>query len=370
MYDGLHLNGTFYDLHTLRRITEAKQTEKHLADWERAFWGFLSAWLNDMPYVSVKTSGSTGSPKFIDIKKAFFIKSAQMTLETLGIKCGQSALLCLSPEYIAGKMMIVRALVGGLKLRVVSPQVERILQAGLETDFSAMVPLQINAILNLPDGPAQLSRIRCLLIGGAPITLDLEHRLANLDSEIYATYGMTETVSHIALRKLSGQNRSLRYKALPGVKISTDDHDCLVVHAPHLAESAVHTRDIVKLFTDDQFEVLGRFDHVINSGGIKYQPEMIEKKIEALIVDRFIISSLPDPRLGEKLILIIETEAPPQHDDKVLMKALKAILPTYEVPRMIQYIPKFPTVGNGKIARTLITREAQCRTQSQTLFEG
>jgi O-succinylbenzoic acid--CoA ligase len=358
MIEGLHLNGTWVSKESLIDLAPAKKSDIGTPEWERAFWTFLSDWFEDKDYLSVQTSGSTGNPKTLKIPKRFFANSARMTLDFLRIKSGDRALLCLSATYIAGKMMIVRALIGGLKLTLVSPQVSAILNLDDVFDFSAMVPTQVQTILNQPDGRDKISKMGKLLIGGAPLPRDLVGRFRDLDNQIYATYGMTETVSHIALRRLNGPDRSPYYKTVAGVKISTDESDCLIIDAPTLTDNTIHTTDLVRMVSDDEFEVIGRFDHVINSGGIKYYPEVIEQKLAPFIPERFIISSLPDTRLGEKLILIIEAEDRLKYNGKKLEKTLKEILHPYEVPKTVVFLSEFPSVGNDKLSRKTITREA------------
>jgi len=358
MVDGLHLNGNLMHRQALLERAREKSSECNAPEWEIAFWRFLSDWFDDTDVMSVQSSGSTGPPKTLCIPKAFFRNSAKMTLEFLRIMPGDRALLCLSPQYIAGKMMIVRALIGGLNLTVSAPQVSAILDYKENFDFSAMVPTQIQGLLQTPEGRNRIRTIRTLLIGGSPLSRDLEVQLQDFDNRIYATYGMTETVSHVALRQLNGPGRSRFYQTLAGVLIRTDENDCLVIDAPPLSDTTIRTRDLVRLVGHDQLEVIGRLDHIINSGGIKYSPEAIEQKLSPIITDRFIISSLPDPRLGEKLILIIETEDSEQYRDKQFKARMKAQLTPYEVPKIFLFLKKFPIVGHDKPARKTITREA------------
>ena len=358
MNDGLHLDNTYYDRPTLIRLARKKETDPQAPEWEKALWTFLSAWMNDRPDVAVRTSGSTGTPKTLLIRKDLFLNSAAMTLDFLKVHPGEKALLCLSANYIAGKMMIVRAMSGRLKLTAVSPQVEAILSHDDSVDFSAMVPLQARAILNRTDGRSRIERIGKLLLGGAPITPDLEKQLAPLGNQIYATYGMTETVSHIALRRLNGPDRSPYYRVFPGVSISTDGNGCLMIDAPALADHPIRTTDIVRMVGQTEFEIIGRYDNIVNSGGIKYSPEVIEQKLADVISDRFIISSMPDPKLGEKLILIIEAVNRHQYDWNRLKALLQERLSPYECPKRAFFLEKFPTAGNDKLSRREITRKA------------
>jgi len=358
MIDGLHLNNVFYDRRSLIQLARQNEADPQSPDWKHAFWTFMSEWLDDRQDVAIRTSGSTGPPKTLRIRKDLFLNSAAMTLDFLKVRPGEKALLCLSANYIAGKMMIVRAMSGGLKLSVISPRVEAILSCNDAIDFSAMVPLQVRTIMSHPDGKTRIERLGKLLIGGAPISQDLEEQLSRLDNQIYATYGMTETVSHIALRRLNGPERSPYYRILPGVSITTDENSCLVIDAPSLADHPIRTTDIVKMVGQTEFEVVGRYDHIINSGGIKHSPEVIEQKLAGVLSDRFIISSMPDRKLGEKLILIVESTDPKKYDWKRLKAVLQEKLSPYECPKRAFFLEKFPAAGNDKLSRREISRKA------------
>jgi O-succinylbenzoic acid--CoA ligase len=253
--------------------------------------------------------------------------------------------------------MIIRALTNRLKLWTVSPQIHDIMAFPQKANFAAMVPLQIQSIISETGGRNLLNGIDKLLIGGAPVTPDLEEKLLSLHNEIYATYGMTETVSHIALRRINGGERSSCYRTLPGVRISIDGESRLIIHAPHLSERPVRTNDLAEMVNETEFKITGRYDYVINSGGIKFSPEKIEEKISPLFSGRFMISSLPDARLGEELILIVETGGnKKQHTAVELESLMKTILHPYERPKKIFFLETFPLLPHGKVSRKL-TRE-------------
>jgi O-succinylbenzoic acid--CoA ligase len=351
--EGLHLNGKYYDEKTLPALAREKG-EQSLPDFEKDFWSFISDWFNQDSCLILQTSGSTGIPKKLSIRKEFLRNSAVMTCQFLGIRHGDTALLCLSPSYIAGKMMIVRALTQQLKLWTTPPQIHEILAFTGKANFSAMVPLQIQSILGEAKGEEFLNGIDKLLIGGAPITSALEEKLRALNNEVYATYGMTETVSHIALRRINGKERASSYRVMPGVHISVDGENRLIIHAPHLSEEPVHTNDLAEMTGMNEFKIIGRYDHVINSGGIKFSPEKIEEKISSLITERFMVSSLPDARLGEQLILVVETGGQKKYTPQALASLLRATLPPYECPKKIFFLETFPLLSHGKISRPLI----------------
>jgi O-succinylbenzoic acid--CoA ligase len=345
----------WHDKPALADYCRDKLRNPHYANGDKSLLAFIVEWYDDNDFVIVHTSGSTGPPEPVKIKKKRLINSARMTLNYLGLREGDRALLCLPCDYIAGKMMLVRSLVGNLNLTAIEPRGNPLENLDDGFDFSAMIPLQVHNILNSPDGGKKIESIRKLIIGGGAIPAPLEEKLKELNHEIFSTYGMTETVSHIALRRLNGAERSPYYTILPGVTINKDANDCLVIDAPYIADGTVKTRDIVRMIDKNKFEVLGRLDNVINSGGIKHNPEAIEKKIEDLIADRFIISSVPDARLGDKIVLIIETSDPRKYESPDFKNSVNRKLPVFERPKDLFFMEHFPETGNSKIQRKKIT---------------
>ncbi|MDP2338597.1 MAG: acyl-CoA synthetase, partial [Bacteroidota bacterium] len=214
-------------------------------------------------------------------------------------------------------------------------------------DFGAMVPNQVFKILEQASGKEKLQNIRNLLVGGSAISSALETQISELSSRIVLTYGMTETASHIALRELSGKRKSEFYQCLPEISVSLNKAGCMQIHLPELNE-ALQTNDLAELQSAKIFTIVGRNDSVIISGGIKYSPEVIEKKLELLISRRFVISSLPDEKLGEKLVLVIEGEP---FDTKFLEQKLTELLPHFEQPKSIVFLEKFLETISGKIKR-------------------
>ena len=266
---------------------------------------FIDEWHNDSDSIIVRTSGSTGVAKEILLSKKNMIASAIMTGKHFHLKEGESALLCLSPTTIAGKMMIVRSIVLNLILYVtdVSSSPLSLLKSSIQ--FAAMVPMQVEK--SLLATPEKFQQIEKLIIGGAPINSQLEKQLSTISTKCFQTFGMTETISHIAVRKLEPE--SSEYQTLPGVEISVSDEETLVINAPELGVSKLITNDIVSISSSNSFKWLGRKDFIINTGGIKISPEEIEKSLHQLIQDPFFISSLPDDVLGEKVILCIQNDS-------------------------------------------------------------
>ncbi len=321
---------------------------------------FCQQWLRGDTEFVVHTSGSTGQPKPIQLTRAQMAASAQMTLRALGLSPGDRALVCLHPGYIAGIMMLVRGLVGDLALTVVNPSARPLAQTGGERfAFTALVPLQLQALLiarEVDDHLLILNQMKALLVGGAPVGSALAEHLQVIQAPVYATYGMTETVSHIALRRLNGPLRSEYYTALPGVILGQDPRGCLTITAPVTQGQTLITNDRVRLIDAHIFEWLGRADNVINSGGVKIQVEKIENGVDKTLTyltinRRFVVVGLPDERLGEQTTLVIEGEPLPPARQAALQAQLAMGLGRYEVPQSVRYWPTFPETATGKVDR-------------------
>ncbi|MDG2193834.1 MAG: AMP-binding protein [Polaribacter sp.] len=308
---------------------------------------FLSDWFSDDDFIKVTTSGSTGKPTVITLKKEFMKNSALATGAFFDLKENTTALLCLPVAYIAGKMMLVRALVLGWHLDVVAPTSEPLKGIEKTYDFSAMVPMQ------LQNSVEELHTIKKLIVGGGVVTKIVEAQLQSLKTEIFATYGMTETITHIAVRKLNNFRHAettsvSHYKTLSNITISQDDRNCLVINAPKISDTQIITNDIVRIISNIEFDWLGRFDNVINSGAVKLHPEQIEEKLSAIISQRFFVAGVPDSLLGEKLVLLIEGPIEKTSIDKI--KSLKT-LSGFEIPKEIYFINEFIETKTKKIQR-------------------
>lgn len=319
--------------------------------WQREKEIFLQEWFDDKPYVTGHTSGSTGAPKEVRLLKTDMLASARVTNDFFGITATSKLLLCLSPTYIAGKMMIVRALLADARLICVKPSASPLAETSEPIDLAAMVPMQVEETLKSAVTIARLQHVKQLLIGGAPVAPTLKEALLSVRTACFATYGMTETVSHIALKRLNGTEADALYFALGEVTFETDERDCLLIHTPHLHQRQFITNDIVRLADATHFEWIGRYDHVINSGGVKLSPESIEERLAPLISGRFFITSQPDERLGEKVILLIEGTAWSDEKSDALRRAMAHILTKYELPKDILFREKFRETTSGKLLR-------------------
>ncbi|WP_299051583.1 AMP-binding protein [uncultured Polaribacter sp.] len=300
---------------------------------------FLSVWFSSKDSIVVQTSGSTGVPKPILLKKEYVRNSAIATGKFFKTYAKTKALLCLSPVYIAGKLMLVRALTLGWHLDIIQPISNPLEKLKSDYDFCAMVPLQLENSIPF------LSKIKQLIVGGGVVSKALIQKFKSSSCSVFATYGMTETITHIAVKKLN--NFTLQpqfYKVLANVKIYKDSRNCLIIDAPRISSDIVITNDVVELISDKEFRWLGRYDNVINSGAIKLYPEKIEEKLAQVINERFFVAGKPDAYLGEKLILIIEgKQRKIDFNDTFLIK--------YEVPKTIFFIDKFVETPTQKIQR-------------------
>lgn len=299
---------------------------------------FLTDWFSSDNFVVVQTSGSTGTPKPIQLKKEFMRNSAFATSRFFNLPAQTTAFLCLSTDYIAGKMMLVRALTLGWSLDIVAPTSEVLITK--KYDFSAMVPMQLRNSIS------EINKIKKLIVGGGVVANDLLEQIQQLKTKVFATYGMTETCTHVAVKKLNHIKTTPNfYKTLPNVTIYRDQRNCLVIEAHEVSNEIITTNDVVQLISEKQFDWLGRFDNVINSGGVKLHPEKIEEKLATSINQRFFVAGIEDNVLGEKLILVVEGKK--THINLSNVKNLTK----YETPKEIFFLDKFIETDTKKIQR-------------------
>lgn len=316
--------------------------------WKQDIGNFILKWVGSSDYFSAQTSGSTGIPKEILLPKKAMRNSALMTGEFFGFKPGQKVLLCLSTNFIAGKMVVVRAIIHNMTLVITEPSSSPFQELETEIDFAAVVPTQLVETLNSPNGIQQLNRAKQLLVGGGPISETLNTKLQLLNSQVFASYGMTETISHVALRKVNGPHSSNWFEALPNITLTSDGRGCLVIQAPELSSETIVTNDLVKFLDPSHFIILGRVDNVINTGGIKVSPEVLEDKIAPFLTQKFFITSIPDEKFGSQLVLVIEGQ---QVAEEALLLQISSVLSNHEVPKKIYFLEKFILTKTGKIKR-------------------
>ena len=336
-YKNVHNHFKFHAVHLGREqlCTVAYSFIKEGADFQKALGDFLIDWFDDKTYIEMNTSGTTGAPKLIRVEKEAMVSSALSTGDFFDLNPGNKVLHCLPVDYVAGKMMFVRSFILGLDMDFVEPNSNPLEYNDVKYDFAAMVPLQAKNSL------AKLTNIKKIIIGGVKIHKSLEQELVKLPNEIYETYGMTETITHIAAKRVGER----AFTVLPNVTVSSNENNCLVVHAKKINPEPIVTNDIVEIVSDTQFVWLGRFDNVINSGGIKLIPEKIEEKLSTHIPRRYFVYGQADDVLGEKVVLYVEGE-PIAIDEEVF-----SVLDKYEKPKNIVFIPKFTVTATGKIVR-------------------
>lgn len=333
------INNEFYNKEMLLKMMKHWQQSEFL--WKRDIGDFTLKWFDEnQSHISIKTSGSTGNPKLIQHEKAKMINSAGMTCNFFKLKKQQSALLCLPVTGIGGMMMMVRAFYQNLNLITIQPNSNPLKEVVKSIDFAAMVPMQVATILE--ENPLKLKYLNNLIIGGGMLSKDMEQQLLDLEINAYHTFGMTETISHIALRKVG----TLNFKTLPGIKIDVDENNCLVIKAPLLLKEPLQTNDIIKKITHRSFQWLGRADNAIETGGFKVLPELVEQKINQYFTNRFFVSSIPDSKFNNKLVLILEGKP---YD--INLKKLSEVLSKYEIPKEVFFIENFVESNNNKINR-------------------
>lgn len=316
---------------------------------------FIREWNDGSERLLVHTSGSTGAPKPMWVEKSRMKASALTTCRFLGLNAGDTALLCMPLDYIAGKMMVVRAIVCGLRLIEVPPSGHPL--AGLKSapTFAAMVPMQVYNSLWVAEERRLLGSISHLIIGGGAIDNDMADELAGFGNAVWSTYGMTETLSHIALRRLSGPEASEWYTPFDGVSVSLTPDGCLAIDAPDVCATTITTNDIARLAPDGRrFRIIGRKDNVICSGGIKIQAEEVERMLAPHIGSPFIVTKRKDPKYGEAVVLLVQSA-----DTAGAEAACRSALPKYWQPHHIISVCRIPTTATGKPARKEAERLAE-----------
>jgi len=322
------------------------------ADWIKELIAFTTEWLSNKEHIDVHTSGSTGDPTWMKHSKKSVKKSAHLTLEYFGLKAHDRMLLCLPTRFIAGKLMFVRAEQGDLSLEIIEPVSNPFEQIKDNIEFIAVTPHQLSQ--GLAKSRQNVDRCKKILIGGGPISKSLQDEILSLKSLCYHSYGMTETITHIAIKILNGPKASDIYEALPGVSFELDKEEALIINAEHLDENKIISNDIVKLISSTAFQWLGRRDHVINSGGIKLHPEQIEQKITSIIRTPFLIAAEKNDTFGEQLILLLEGD---ENLKNGLKERLSMHLTGIELPKAIYTVKQFYRTENGKIKRKEILRQ-------------
>ena len=345
----LTIDGVTARLQEFRKAWQQAVDAPHMPSWKKELFSFLLTFTDEEETLPLHTSGTTGPPALITAGKARLAASARLTLQHLDLHAGDKALLCLPVHYIAGKMMVVRALTGHLDLRLTPPAATPAIRENY--DFSAMTPHQAASVLRSAGGREKLARIKKLLIGGGPLSQELEKALSTLKTDIRHTYGMTETFSHIAMRKITRPGRSRWFEPLPGIRISLSVEGTLIVHAPHLSDRPLHTRDLAVTDGKGRFRITGRSDNIINTGGVKISPEEVEEQLAKMISPPFFLSSLPDPVLGERIVLIVRRKKLSPRDLEEIRRAVEVLPEKISRPRQVIALNRFILTPSGKLQR-------------------
>lgn len=350
----LNLNGVIYSLAQLRTGT-FKNTN---TTFDHSTLNFCHAWLNNKQEFQLHTSGSTGIAKPITITRQQMEASAWLTIKALSLKPSFVSLVCLDTKYIAGQMMLVRSLVLGINIIAVEPTsnpFEKV-PSTQSIDFAAFVPYQIQTIVN-SSSRNRLEDLKCAIIGGAPLELTTKKELQLFSCAFYATYGMTETISHVALQRLNGEQPQDFFEALDDIELEKDERGCLVIQASYVSDKKIITNDLVEIISEKKFRWLGRWDNIINSGGIKISPEKVELAVQEIfdslkLSNRFFITGFPDEKLGQKVTLVIEGVGFTEDIKLKLERNIKVRISSYEQPKEMLFIKNFKRTETGKVMRT------------------
>lgn len=312
-------------------------------------------WLESQLPMEITTSGSTGTPRKISFERTEIIGSIQLTVQALNLRSGMNCLLALDPGFIGGRMMILRSLEIGMNLICLQASSNPLKDINQPIDFTALVPLQLETILADSSLHSRLNSIQTILIGGAPMSHKLRKSAEQLETDIFLSFGMTETLSHIALQKIKPGSQF--FKVLKGISISKDNRGCLIINTPTLKSAPIITNDLVDLTATDEFRWLGRYDRVINSGGIKISPEKLESYSEEIILSvlksgDFFYSSIEDNRLGQKVVLILVRNIQPSNSDlEKMISDLRKKLSAFEFPKEILWVRENEKSAGGKTDR-------------------
>jgi O-succinylbenzoic acid--CoA ligase len=358
----LLLNGREFSYEAIRQTPDPHAS---LNGYEARVLELLRQWLTGAQEFGQRTSGSTGDPQLIVLKRQQLAASAARTGDYFDLGPGDRALVCLNCEYIGGKMMLVRGLERNMHLTVVEPHADPFTEVSddAEFDFAAFVPLQLSAMLAAGRAP-RLNKMRAILIGGAGVAPSLLRQVEQLTVPVYLTYGMTETASHMALRRLNGPDASPHYRVLPGLHLGQDERGCLTVRGDVTDDQLIVTNDRIEVLDKHTFDWLGRVDFVLNSGGVKVQAEKIEQVLDVALAEvgesrRAFVAGRPDERLGQAVTAYVEGASLSATTEEKVLDLLRARLDKYEQPRTIVYVPAFQTTASGKLDRAATLRAAE-----------
>jgi O-succinylbenzoic acid--CoA ligase len=343
-FNSLTWNGQIFEGEEIDSWINRKFNES-IPGFERKVLAFIQELRSKETFIQVNSSGSTGKSKNIRLEKHSLVESALRTQRYFNYYAGNIALLCLPVDYIAGKMMVVRALVSKLNLVLAEPVANPFNHYNQSIDFVAITPYQLQ---NSLETIAQKQNIKHVIVGGAAVEGDLQKRLDSLFTMFYETYGMTETCSHVAIRPLNGVRKSDSFTLLPKIDARLDERNCLVLNVPGLPQ--LITNDIVEL-SGRTFQWKGRYDNIINTGGIKVIPEEVEKVIQEHTKHRVLVGSVPNKKLGERLVLLVEKDSEELFNWELVKNSIREALNKYQIPKEVFFLATFVETENGKVKR-------------------
>ncbi|MCH2213881.1 MAG: AMP-binding protein [Flavobacteriales bacterium] len=332
-YSGIQLNGKFISKGELKSVSPKDEFEGQIINYcQELFDGSSEA--------EIHTSGSTGKKKTILFQKSSLIQSAEATNSYFGLSAETKALLSLPIDYVAGKLMVVRAIVGEYNLITKKPESNPIKDLDQPIDFAPFTPHQVQAIID--ESSSYLNTIKTVLLGGSPITKELLDQIQDTDTIFYEGFGMAETLTHVGIRKISDSKESL-FQPMNDVILGLDSRGCLIIDRPGITKGKLVTNDIVTLDSEG-FKWIGRVDNLINSGGIKIIPEEIEKILHSQLTSNFFVAGIPDQNFGEIACLFIEGE------EEIDVERIE-FESTYHKPKRIVHVKEFCYTHSGKIKR-------------------
>ncbi len=344
----LILGGNEYTFSSVVRLQKSGQYPEF-----QAIFDFILDWQSDKASFDLFTSGSTVKPTANAVSRTQMSASAKRTINTLKLENGIPALMCMNPLFIGGKMMLVRAMEFDWDLTVINPSNNPAQHLSNHSRFSfiALVPMQLENMIDDESGNQILNRSEHIIVGGAPIGIRLRQKLQGINAQVYNTYGMTETVSHIALMPLNGTKASDQFEVLEGIEVEVDDRNCLRIKADVSNNQWVQTNDVV-LLKNQQFRWLGRSDFAINSGGIKIHLDQLEEQISDILETEAVLLKIKEPSLGESYALVIKEEV--KTSTESIQITLKSALPKYHSPKVILKVENFLRTESGKVDRARI----------------
>ncbi|CAN5911308.1 AMP-binding protein [soil metagenome] len=363
--DKLLLNGKPFYLDEM--ATYSFRNSIPLNGYEAKVLELCRNWLTGGQEFPICTSGSTGPAKLLVLTREQLEASARRTLRLLGLQPGDRTLVCLNVEAVGGLMMVVRGLLGQLPLTVLEPTAHpaEALTSDPPFAFASFVPLQLQSLLaHPPDLRPQLNLLKALLVGGAPVGAELQRQIQEVTAPVFHTYGMTETASHIGLRRLNGPDPEEAYTVPEEIRIEQDDRGCLTIRGDVTRQETFVTNDLVELLPGNRFRWLGRLDHVLNSGGYKVQVEKVETALAAALalgnLDRKVaVVGVPDEKLSQRVVAVLEGKPLDESEENRLLEELRKGLHPYEVPKELWYQPLLPQTPTGKLDRIRILEQLQ-----------